>query len=242
MFRKLAFATAVLFILACASYFSYPYIEIARLWFGVVGVDVSHYQGDIDWLKVSQSNVSFAYIKATEGGDYVDPKFADNWKQARAAGLAVGAYHFFTRCKSGQEQAKNLLDTLTADKDALPPAIDVEKMEPCPNDKADLDPSVEIGVLIEVVQKSLGCRPIIYATPEFDLTYLQGKFAAETFWVRSIMFPPLLRRDTWVFWQFHDAGLRAGISKPVDLNVFRGTTADFASYRALHICNKGIGK
>ena len=93
--RNVVSAVVVIVAFAGVSYFAYPYVEIARLWFGVVGVDVSHHQDDIDWPKVSQSNVRFAYIKATEGGDYVDPKFTDNWKQARAAGLAVGVYHFF---------------------------------------------------------------------------------------------------------------------------------------------------
>jgi lysozyme len=223
-------------ILAGATYFAYPYIEIARLWFGVVGVDVSHYQNDIDWQKLSKSDVRFAYIKASEGGDYVDPKFQDNWKQAKAAGLPVGGYHFFTRCKSGQEQAKNFLAQLPIDSDALPPVIDVEKMEACPNGTANADPAIEISVMLEEVQKSRGCRPIIYATPEFDLTYLRGKFAPETFWVRSIMLPPLLRRDSWVFWQFHNAGTRLGIEQPVDLNVFRGTEADFTAFRAANAC------
>jgi lysozyme len=240
MFRKLKVASVAAVVLAGAFYFTYPYLEIARLWFGVVGVDVSHYQGAIDWQKLSHSDIRFAYIKATEGGDYVDPTFQDNWKRAKAVGLPVGGYHFFTRCKSGQEQAKNFLATLPLDPDALPPVIDVEKMEPCPSGTANADPTVEISVMLGEIQKSLGCRPIIYATPEFDLTYLSGKYISESFWVRSIMLPPLLRRDSWVFWQFHNSGVRPGIQQPVDLNVFRGTAADFTAFRAARACGRAI--
>ncbi len=238
MSRKKRIFAASLLIFIAAVYFAYPNLEIARLWYGVVGVDVSHYQNDIDWQKLSKSDVRFAYIKATEGGDYVDPKFQDNWKQAKAAGVPIGGYHFFTRCKSGQEQVKNFLAQLPLDSDALPPVIDVEKMEPCPNGTTIADPAMEISVMLEEVQKSRGCRPIIYVTPEFDLTYLRGKFATETFWVRSIMLPPLVRRDRWVFWQFHNAATRQGIEPPVDLNVFRGTELDFVVFRAARKCDK----
>lgn len=236
MSRKLRISIVSILVLFGAGYFAYPYLEIARLWYGVVGVDVSHYQGDIDWQKLAKSDVRFAYIKATEGGDYIDPKFKDNWKQAKAAGLPVGGYHFFTRCKSGLEQAKNFIAQLPFDNDALPPVIDIEKMEPCPTGTTNADPAIEISAMLDEIEISRGCRPILYVTPEFDLTYLRGKFTKEIFWVRGIMMPPLLRRDTWVFWQFHNAGSRQGITAPVDLNVFRGIANDFAVFRANHAC------
>src|SRR5690349_7236247 len=69
------------------------------------GVDVSAHQGTIDWPTVAADGVSAAYLKATEGATFRDPAFAHNWQQARAAGLQVGAYHFFTLCRGGAEQA-----------------------------------------------------------------------------------------------------------------------------------------
>ena len=71
----------------------------------VRGIDVSHHQGPIDWQRVAADDVAFAVIKATEGGDHVDDAFATNLREARAAGLAVGAYHFFTFCRPGGDQA-----------------------------------------------------------------------------------------------------------------------------------------
>ena len=90
------------------------------------GIDVSHHQGAIDWKKVAGDGVAFAYLKATEGGDHRDRTFARNWREARAAGIAVGAYHFFTFCRPGAEQAANVLAVVPAAPDALPPAVDLE--------------------------------------------------------------------------------------------------------------------
>ena len=87
----------------------YPFVEVARLWYPVTGVDVSHHQGRIDWPKVAGSGVRFAYVKATEGGDFIDESFGQNWEQAKAVG---GAYHFYRQCKGGREQAENFLQIL----------------------------------------------------------------------------------------------------------------------------------
>src|SRR5262249_19644402 len=64
----------------------------------IQGIDVSYWQGDIDWEKVRDAGVSFTYIKATEGGDRIDPKFLENWEGAKRAGIARGAYHFIYWC------------------------------------------------------------------------------------------------------------------------------------------------
>jgi lysozyme len=66
---------------------AYPYVEPARLWYDVIGVDVSNHQGDIDWPRLARTDIAFAYIKASEGGDFRDRRFAANWEGARKAGL-----------------------------------------------------------------------------------------------------------------------------------------------------------
>ena len=80
------------------------------------GIDVSHHQGVVDWGRVAKSDVAFAILKATEGGDYVDETFARNLAGAQAAGLVVGAYHFFTFCRPGAEQAANFLKVVPRDR------------------------------------------------------------------------------------------------------------------------------
>jgi lysozyme len=218
--------------------FGAPYLEFVRLWTGVIGVDVSHHQGAIDWAKLAKTDVRFAYLKATEGGDYVDPTFKDNWSAARKAGLAVGAYHFFTRCKTGVEQAKNFLAVLPQEQDQLAPVLDAEKMEPCDGKAADLDPRKEIQAFGDAVNVKLGCRPILYASQEFDQAYLQKGLKDYRFWVRAILAPPAQRADQWILWQYHDAGTRTGVDGPVDLDVFRGTVRDFENFRKASTCFK----
>src|SRR5690349_93936 len=90
------------------------------------GIDVSNHQGTVDWEDVASDGVSSAYLKATEGDDFVDKRFAENWSGAASAGIARGAYHFFTLCSSGAAQAANFLRVLPTDGQALPPAVDLE--------------------------------------------------------------------------------------------------------------------
>lgn len=200
----------------------WPWLEPARLWHPVTGIDVSHHQGAIDWPAVAGGGVAFAYVKASEGGDYRDPELVTNWQGARGAGLKVGAYHFYRLCRPGALQAANFLDALPKDPGQLPPVLDVEDMGLC--DKG-LDPVAEIAAFLQAVEEAAGCRPILYATREFEAAHLAGAFAGEAFWARSLAFPPGFRRDTWVFWQYHNAGRRPGITGPVDLNAFRGDGA-----------------
>lgn len=94
------------------------------------GIDVSNHQGDIDWRRVAHDDIHFAYIKATEGGDWVDQRFAGNRAGAADAGIDRGAYHFFTLCRSGTQQAANFLRTVPPDAE-LAPALDLELAGNC---------------------------------------------------------------------------------------------------------------
>ena len=113
----------------------------------VQGIDVSYWQGDIDWDAARAAGVHFAFIKATEGGDHLDPKFLDNWYAAKNAGVARGAYHFIYWCRPAHEQALWFMLNVPADPDALPPVLDLEwnsHSPTCPKkvprDKALLSP------------------------------------------------------------------------------------------------------
>ena len=93
-----------------------------------IGVDVSHHQGAIDWDKLAADRVSFAYIKATEGGDWLDTRFAENWRAAKRTSIARGAYHYFSLCTPAETQAEHFIKTLGPLDNDLPPALDVEQM------------------------------------------------------------------------------------------------------------------
>ena len=95
------------------------------------GIDVSHHQGAIDWKLLPAQGVDFAYIKATEGADHRDTRFFDNWAGAQRARIPHGAYHFFTLCQPGARQAAHFIAVAPREADALPPALDLERMGPC---------------------------------------------------------------------------------------------------------------
>lgn len=195
----------------------------------VQGVDVSRHQGAIDWRTLATTDIRFAYIKASEGGDYADPMFARNWEGAGAAGLKRGAYHFFTLCKSGLAQAANFLRV--APHGELPPALDVEHMGPCRRGPQMADVPGEIDAYLDAVEAQTGMRPLLYTTREFHDAHLRA-VTGERFWLRSLFRWPQFRRSDWVIWQHHHRGERSGVQGPVDLNSFRGDERAFAAFAA----------
>jgi lysozyme len=207
----------------------YARLETGPLLYGVTGIDVSNHQGDIDWRAVAADGVAFAYIKATEGGDFGDRRFQRNWDGAKAAGIERGAYHFFTQCRSGADQAANFIRTVPKGAGSLPPVIDAEHMGQCRSGPALPDVRGEMLAFMSLVESHYGKRPIIYTTGEFHDAYLAGHLTGERFWMRSLFWPPAIRRESWVLWQYHHRGSRAGIKGPVDLNAFRGSAADLAA-------------
>ncbi len=221
--------TALAALVACALAFSqwgYPLIETARYAHETHGVSVSERQGAIDWEALRDSGVTFAYIEATEGGTANDSRFSRNWFAAEQAGMPRGAAHVFTLCHSGRAQAENFIRVVPADPSALPPTVHAYDMRPCRDREPVSDIAAEIAVFLEIIGKAFGKRPIVYATREFHDAHLHGKFADVRFWVRSLLFSPRYREDSWIFWHYHNRGRRSGIAGPVDLSVFRGNTQD----------------
>jgi len=195
----------------------------------ITGVDVSHHQGPIDWSALAADDVRFAYIKATEGGDFVDPRFRANWEGSAAAGIRPGAYHFFTLCRPGVDQARNFIASVPVLADALPPALDLEHMGPCTTQPQLEDPASEIRAFLDATESHFGVRPILYTTAEFHDAYLRS-FEGERFWIRSLFRRPTFREREWVLWQHHHRAWRDGVSGVVDLDVFRGDEAAFRAF------------
>lgn len=184
------------------------------------GIDVSHHNGAIDWRTLRAQGVSFAYIKSSEGGDYRDPAFITNWNSAAAAGVDHGAYHFFTLCRSGKDQADNFLATVPQDSRALPPAIDLEYLGNC-----EKRPSPE-AVRRELVQflariEARDGPAILYLTEEFDRTYEISTHINRPLWLRRLLFQPTFGARPWGIWQASNARRLQGISGRVDWNVMR---------------------
>ena len=193
------------------------------------GIDVSRYQGAIDWqevkaMEIKNIKIGFSFIKATEGVNDQDKRFSSNWKAAKKAGMARGAYHFFNPYRSGKEQAQNFIESVVLSKGDLPPVLDVEQTGTA--SKIQLQQRIEDWLhLIEMRYK---VKPIIYTGADFYANNLAGKFDAYPLWVAHYLVKdkPRVNRD-WSFWQHSESGRVNGIKAYVDFNVFNGDSTAF---------------
>lgn len=196
----------------------------------IQGVDVSKWQGPIDWSAARAAGTRFAFIKATEGGDYIDPYFQTNWQNARAAGVQRGAYHFVYWCRPAQEQAAWIIQNFPRDADALPPTLDVEwnsHSKTCPHRLPKENAMAVIRYLLQVMEQHTGKRPLIYTDIPFHAEVLEGELHDYAFWIRSTAAEPHVRYNNrpWHFWQFTTTGRVPGIGPAVDRNAFHGGEA-----------------
>jgi lysozyme len=194
--------------------------------FAVHGVDVSRWQADIDWPKLRTQGANFAYIKATDGGDHLDPMFKTNWRRAKEAGIRRGAYHFFYWCRTAGEQADWFIRNVPRDPDALPPVIDVEYNgeSSCKMRLSTERVQEKMQVFMDKLEKHYGQRPVIYTAPDFYADHLKNAFLDYPFWLRSVAAHPSKRYPgrKWLFWQYSGSGLSQGVNGKIDLNVFNG--------------------
>jgi lysozyme len=186
----------------------------------VHGVDVSHHQGDIDWTDLADDRTDFAYIKATEGADWIDPLFEANWRSAGQAGVLRGAYHFFTLCTPGGQQALNMIDVVPDATDMLPPAVDLEFGGNCSERPSVDDFRGELDSFLGAIERHYRMRPVIYTNAQFYDTYLRDEPPDVIWWIMSPVLEPWGSPE-WTLWQSFP-GHRKGVEGRVDRNVFRG--------------------
>ena len=181
-------------------------------------LDVARYQHRIDWRAVKGDGIAGAYVKASEGGDLVDPRFADNWVGLNKAGLERGAYHFFTLCRHGAEQAANFLAAAPPTPDALAPALDLEFAGNRALRPARADLLAELRAFLGPVEKAWGRPVVLYTIDNLDGQYGVRAAFGRPAWVRSLGVRPGGR---WRLWQASNRATVAGIDGRVDLNVLR---------------------
>lgn len=198
----------------------------------VFGVDVSNYQGDIDWNVIEKQGVRFAFIKATEGSGHVDESVRNNLKNIAETGIRKSCYHFFSFDSAGETQAENFINTVGRDEIDMPPVIDIEYY----GDKSSNKPTCEeaekiLTPLLETLEDYYGTKPIIYTTLPVYYRYVHENFSDYPLWIRCTQFEPDL--FDWDFWQYSDKGTLNGYNgnEPcIDYNVFCGTLEEFENY------------
>ncbi len=204
----------------------------------VRGVDVSRYQGDIDFKALYDQSIRFSFIKATEGIEYLDPKYVDNFKNSKEAGLKTGAYHFYRFETSGEDQAKYFIRNVNLEAGDLPPVIDLEYYGQYT--KNPMSPNTvipELRKMVDIFRDHYKKTPIIYTNKYVYNHYLKDNFEDVDFWYREIGtdFAYMPNEEKWTFWQYDDmAELEGyggpGASKYIDLNYFYGDLDDLEEY------------
>lgn len=214
----------------------------------ICGVDVSHYQGEVDWNTLREQGISFAYIKATEGSSYADVYFEQNVIGAEQAGVTPGAYHFFSFDSPAESQAEWFIETmrkLWADKEEMSakqgekelperletiliPAVDIEyygdKRQNPPGESAVRN---SLQKMLDILETEYGVKPMIYTTYPFYRKYIQGYFDEYPLWLRNVYYEP---GEDWTLWQYADRVVLdgyAGEERYIDMDVFYGSAEEF---------------
>lgn len=185
------------------------------------GIDVSRYQGEIDWQRVaSEGEVSYAYIKATEGAQLVDRYYWSNIKAARQAGLSVGSYHFYRARVSVEEQLANMTNTVLKEDQDLVPIVDIETT----NGVGQAQFVADLRVFIERVTAHYGRKPLLYTYQNFYNKYLVGEFPGYQWMIAKYQkeAPMLVDGTDYMMWQYTQTGRIPGVRGNVDRSCLMG--------------------
>ena len=203
-------------------------IHSGKAWAGLIneGIDVSHYQGDIDWKAVAATGlVSYVYIKSSEGESLVDDYYRVNIEGARHAGLKVGSYHYYRPDADAELQFKNLTSQIKREEQDLAPIIDIEKR----GSKSTDDFIASFSAFLAKVEKYYGCKPVIYTFHNFYNKYLSGHFKGYRLMIARYRDdePTLDDDQPFQVWQYTQHGNIDGIDGYVDRSL---VMKDFSVY------------
>lgn len=187
---------------------------------GFSGIDVSHHNGRIDWDQFEAAPIDFIYFKATEGGDWKDPRFLQHWRQAKMRGWTTGAYHYYRLCAPGTDQAANFIQSVEVRPDALPPAVDLEYAHNCAPRGDTAETLAELDAFLAALEVEYGKRPVLYTTPEFYSDWLVGRYEAYPLWLRVLgdETPQTIDGRVPDIWQYSMSARIPGMDGKVDMN------------------------
>ena len=188
-----------------------------------IGLDVSEFQGEIDWelTKTLENSyaLDFVFIRATAGMDKVDRKFDYNWLEAKNNKLIRGAYHYYRPNENSIDQANFFIKTVQLHKGDLPPVLDIEKL---PKNQSMKNLKLGLNRWLKVVEAHYKVKPIIYTGEKYYNDFLKDDFKDYLFWIANYNFYREKIGDDWLFWQFTEKATVSGIKGNVDVNIYNG--------------------
>lgn len=193
------------------------------------GIDISHYQGIIDWeeLKTSQHSINYIFIRATMGSDGKDYQFQNNWKKTKENQYLRGAYHYYRPNENSTDQFRNFSSIVKLEPGDFPPVLDIEEMGKYGTE------NLVAGVLnwLKLAEEHYGVIPIVYTGSNFYELYLKGRIDNYPLWIAAYSGSHRIRSVDWKFHQFSDRIRIKGINAFVDGNSFNGETEDLLELR-----------
>ena len=184
------------------------------------GIDVSRYQGDIDWEVVNKyegHKIEFVYIKATEGATLIDNRYKTNLEGAKKNHFLVGSYHFFRAKTPAKQQYENFVSQVNRDEQDLIPIVDVEEMNGCKSKAFEEN----FKHFLKLVENEFGKKPMIYTSNSFYNKHLSLRYKGYRFFIgRYSLFKPFMADGhDWTIWQFTETGRIMGVAKHIDVDV-----------------------
>lgn len=207
MLRAMKFRCNVILLILCLFGF------VAQSQVRTRGIDVSKYQGTVNWSKVAKdSTIRFVYIKATEGTTIQDPMYRTNITKAKKAGLLVGSYHLYSSKTTAYQQMANIRKVIKKKEQDLIPVLDIEGHH---SGRLYME---RVDKLLELMEKEYGVKPMIYTSEKvYKLHFSSKKYAKYHIFIANYRGTPSVR---YTLWQYTETGRCAGISGYVDFNRF----------------------
>jgi len=203
----------------------------------VNGIDVSHWQGSINWNNVYNAGERFAFVKASEGTGFQDPNFVTNMNNGKNAGLLVGSYHF-ARPDLGNNATLEARYFISVSKNYLTqgylrPVLDLETGSSLGKTRL----SNWVNEFMNTVKREAGVEPIIYVNVYYATNYLDSSVSKYTLWIAHWTYNPNgnpgstgVWGTNWSFWQYTNQSSVSGISGAVDADLFNGDSNGLSAF------------
>ena len=195
----------------------------------VRGIDISHYQDEINWDEVRNAEMGgvplrFIIIKATQGEKIIDENFNENFAQAKKNGFIRGAYHYFEPKADPIRQARHFCKIAQLEEGDLVPVLDVEERGGLSNEELQK----RVIKCLDFIEDHYGATPMLYASASFRTDHLgTPEFDRYPLWIAHYYVEHVTYKGEWSIWQHSDQGRIEGIKGPVDVNVFNGSYQEF---------------